>query len=189
MPRTRGTKRSRSSSPPSSAGTSTIQYWLMKSEPYKFSIDDLASMTRSPWDGVRNYEARNNMKAMALGDRILFYHSMAKGLTGVAGLAEVCREAYPDASALEKQGEYYDPRATEENNPWAMVDVKFVAKLPRLVTIDEMKEVEELADMALFKRRHLSVQRVTPAEYDRILALANTQRASKREKGSEKRRG
>lgn len=147
-----------------------VHYWLMKSEPNKFSIDQLAKEQTAPWDGVRNYAARNHMRAMALGDRVLFYHSNTKE-PGVAGLAEVARLAYDDYTALDKASEYYDPKATTEKNPWQMVDVKFVAKWKRVVTLHEMKACEELRKMALFTQTRLSVQPVTAKEYDFILTL------------------
>ncbi|KPI89390.1 hypothetical protein ABL78_1516 [Leptomonas seymouri] len=148
-----------------------VHSWLMKSEPHKFSIDHLAKEKTAPWDGVRNYAARNNMRAMAVGDRVLFYHSNTKE-PGVAGLAEVARLAYDDYTALDKTSEYYDPKATAEKNPWQMVDVKFVAKWKRVVTLHEMKACQALQKMALFTQSRLSVQRVTAEEYEFILRMA-----------------
>jgi predicted RNA-binding protein with PUA-like domain len=149
-----------------------VHYWLMKSEPNKFSIDQLAKEKTAPWDGVRNYAARNNMRAMAVGDKILFYHSNTKE-PGVAGLAEVAHLAYDDYTALEKASEYFDPKATAVKNPWQMVDVRFVAKLERVVTLQEMKMCKELQKMALFTQARLSVQPVTAEEYEFILRLAD----------------
>ncbi|KAK7202327.1 EVE domain containing protein [Novymonas esmeraldas] len=154
-----------------------INYWLMKSEPHKFSIDDLAKLSSSPWDGVRNYAARNNMRAMSVGDKVLFYHSSTK-VPGVAGLAEVGRSAYDDFTALDKTSEYFDSKATKEKNPWQMVDVKFVAKWDAVVSLHEMKARKELQKMALFTQSRLSVQPVTAAEYAVIVGM-NTEPAKK----------
>ncbi|KAG5464543.1 hypothetical protein LSCM1_00734 [Leishmania martiniquensis] len=152
-----------------------IHYWLMKSEPHKFSIDDLARRKTSPWDGVRNYAARNNLRAMAVGDKVLFYHSNTKE-PGVAGLAEVVRLAYDDFTALDKTSDYFDPKATKEKNPWQMVDVKFVAKWDAVVTLRAMKSRKELQKMALFTQSRLSVQPVDAAEYAYILRMNEEQR-------------
>ncbi|TPP53378.1 EVE domain family protein [Leishmania donovani] len=140
-----------------------IHYWLLKSEPHKFSIDDLAKQKTSPWDGVRNYAARNNMCAMSVGDKVLFYHSNTKE-PGVAGLAEVVRLAYDDFTALERTSEYFDPKATKEKNPWKMVDVKFVAKWDTVLTLHELKSRRELQKMALFTQSRLSVQPVSASD-------------------------
>lgn len=165
-------KRQRSPSPKALASGGSC--WLMKSEPYKFSIDDLAAMPSSPWDGVRNYEARNNMKAMKVGDHVLFYHSVAAKETGVAGIAVVCKEAYDDFTALDKKSEYHDAKATKEKNSWQMVDVKFVDKFPRVVTLHEIKADKALASMALIQRGRLSVVPVTQKEYEHILTVAKS---------------
>ncbi|CAC9553519.1 conserved hypothetical protein [Leishmania infantum JPCM5] len=151
-----------------------IHYWLLKSEPHKFSIDDLAKQKTSPWDGVRNYAARNNMCAMSVGDKVLFYHSNTKE-PGVAGLAEVVRLAYDDFTALEKTSEYFDPKATKEKNPWKMVDVKFVAKWDTVLTLHELKSRRELQKMALFTQSRLSVQPVSASEYAYILRMNEEQ--------------
>lgn len=147
------------------------QHWLMKSEPHKFSIDDLEGMTISPWDGVRNYAARNHMKAMLIGDKVLFYHSNTKE-PGVVGLAEVVREAYDDHTALDSKSDYYYPKATKDSNPWQMVDVRFVEKFPGVVSLTTIKKEKTLQNMALLRQSRLSVQPVTPTEYDHIVRLA-----------------
>ena len=108
-----------------------MQYWLMKSEPDTFGIDDLAARPKATehWDGVRNYQARNMMRdQMKVGDQVLFYHSACK-TPGVAGIAEVVREGYPDFTARDPESKYYDPKASEDNPRWYMVDVRFVRKL------------------------------------------------------------
>ena len=112
--------------------------WLMKSEPYVYSIDDLQRDGSTHWEGVRNYQARNLMKEMAVGDRVLFYHSNAKP-PGVVGVARVCRTAYPDHFSWDEGSKYFDEKSTPEAPRWFMVDVEFVEKLPRQVTLDELK--------------------------------------------------
>jgi predicted RNA-binding protein with PUA-like domain len=149
----------------------SARHWLMKSEPDVFSIDDLAKRRVAGWDGVRNYQARNYMKEMSVGDKVLFYHSNALP-PGVAGTAEVAKLAYPDPTQFDPKDGHYDPKALPENPIWFQVDVKFTSKLPRLVSLDEMRGVPSLAEMALFKRSRLSVQPVTPAQFKTIAALA-----------------
>jgi predicted RNA-binding protein with PUA-like domain len=146
------------------------RYWLVKSEPDVFSIDDLERAGSTSWEGVRNYQARNLMKEMRLGDRVLFYHSSTKP-AGVAGIAEVVREAYPDHHAWQDGHEYHDPKASPDNPIWVMVDIGWVETLPRLVTLDEIRTDAALADMVLVKRSRLSVQPVEKAGFDRIVAL------------------
>ena len=145
--------------------------WLMKTEPDVFSIDILQRKGVEHWDGVRNFQARNHMRAMKLGDRVLFYHSSCDP-PGVAGLARVCREAYPDFTSWDPSSKYYDPRSTAENDRWSMVDVEFVEKFGRLVPLDEMRRTKGLEDMLLLRRgMRLSVQPVTAAHFQRICKL------------------
>lgn len=144
--------------------------WLMKSEPDVFGIDDLARKKTEGWNGVRNYEARNFMKSMRVGDKVLFYHSNAKP-SGVAGTAEVCRAAYPDPTQFDPESDYFEPRATPENPVWFQVDLRFVSKLPRLVPLDELRGTPALAGMALFKRSRLSVVPVSPLHWKVVAAL------------------
>src|SRR6185437_1538302 len=107
-------------------------YWLVKSEPSCYSIDDLARDGKTMWDGVRNYQARNFMRdGMKKGDRVLFYHSNADPM-GVVGVAEVCREAYPDFTAQDPSNDHFDPSSTADNPIWMMVDIAFVAKFPHV---------------------------------------------------------
>ena len=144
----------------------------MKSEPYVYSIDDLERDVATHWDGVRNYAARNLMRdRMRIGDRVLFYHSNAKP-PGVAGVAEVCRESYPDFTQFDPGSKYFDPKATDENPRWFMVDVRFVEKFAREVSLPEIRATPELAEMVLVNRSRLSVQPVTEAEYECVLAMA-----------------
>lgn len=144
------------------------QTWLIKSEPDVFSIDDLAREGRAPWDGVRNYQARNNMRAMKVGDLVLFYHSSTK-VPAVVGVARVCREAYPDHTAWDPNSPYHDPKSTPDRPRWDMVDVEFVEKLPREVTLAEMREDPKLEGMVLLQRSRLSVQPVSRAHFEHIL--------------------
>lgn len=147
-------------------------YWLMKSEPSVYSIDDLQRDGKTHWDGVRNYQARNIMRdKMKRGDRVLFYHSNANP-PGVAGTAKVLRSGYPDHTARDPQSNYYDPKATEDDPRWYMVDIEIEDKFPRLVALSEIKEHPGLQEMVLVQRSRLSVQPVRPEEFNTILALA-----------------
>ena len=150
-----------------------MRYWLMKSEPDVFSIGDLKAKRQAPWDGVRNYQARNNMRAMKTGDLVLFYHSSTDP-AGVVGIARVCREAHPDPTAWDKKSDYFDPRSTPEKPRWDLVDVEFVETLPRLVSLEEIKNDPSLSGMVLTKNSRLSVQPVGKAEFERVLALARS---------------
>jgi predicted RNA-binding protein with PUA-like domain len=144
-----------------------MRYWLMKSEPDEFSIDDLARAGRkgAPWTGVRNYQARNFMRdEMRVGDGVLFYHSSCPE-PGVAGIAEVSRPAYPDATQFDPKSEYYDAKATRDAPRWLHVDVRIVAKA-RLVPLAELREHRELAGMRILQRgNRLSITPVTAAEW------------------------
>jgi predicted RNA-binding protein with PUA-like domain len=145
--------------------------WLLKSEPGSYSIDDLARDGRTHWDGVRNYQARNFIRdEMQVGDRVLFYHSNTDPL-GVAGLARVVRTAYPDPAARDPASHYYDPKATEADPRWFMVDIEFVERFPEVVPLSLLRETPELADMPLLNRSRLSVQPVTDEQYDLIRRL------------------
>ena len=150
------------------------RYWLMKSEPDEFSIEALEKVGREPWTGVRNYQARNfMMKDMKVGDGILFYHSNC-AVPGVAGLAEVVSVAYPDPTQFQKKSDYYDAASKPEEPRWWLVDVGFVRRFKRTVSLDEMRaEVETLGeDFALLRRgNRLSVLPVTAAQYKHILSL------------------
>ena len=146
-------------------------HWLMKSEPDVFSIDDLAKKGVAGWDGVRNYQARNFMKSMKLGDKVFFYHSNAEP-PGIAGEAEVAKLAYPDTAQFDPKSDYYDPKSRPDAPTWFQVDLRFVKKYPRLLSLDELRGVPALADMPLFHRSRLSVQPVAPAQWKTIVALA-----------------
>jgi predicted RNA-binding protein with PUA-like domain len=147
------------------------RHWLMKSEPSVFAIDDLRRKRVEHWDGVRNYQARNHMRDMRVGDRVLFYHSNAQP-SGVAGLAEVGGEAIPDHTAWDPASPHYDPKSTPGAPRWWMVQVRFVAAFPRLIPLDELRIHPELAGMELFRRSRLSVQAVSEQEYVFIVELA-----------------
>ena len=147
----------------------SVRYWLMKSEPAVFSIEDLARKKISGWDGVRNYQARNFMRDMTVGDRVLFYHSNAEP-PGAAGTAEVCRAAYPDPTQFNAKDGHYDPKATREKPIWFQVDMRFVSKFPRFLSLEELRGVPEIEDMMLFRRSRLSVQPLTSAQWKIITA-------------------
>jgi len=148
-----------------------MNYWLMKSEPEVFGIDDLARKGQEHWDGVRNYQARNFMREMRVGDKVFFYHSNAKP-SGIAGVAEVSREAYPDFTAWDPHSKYADPASTPDKPRWFMVDVKFVRKLKRVIPLEELKTHPALQEMPLLQRgSRLSVQPVTREQWEYILAV------------------
>jgi len=137
-----------------------MQYWLMKSEPEVFGIDDLKNLKTDHWDGVRNYQARNFMKTMQKGDLIFFYHSNCTP-PGIAGIMQVSREAYPDFTAHDPSSKYFDPKSSEENPRWFMVDVKFKKKFKNIISLETLKQHEELTELPLVRRgNRLSVMPV-----------------------------
>lgn len=150
------------------------QYWLMKSEPETFSIDDLKNCPKSTdhWDGVRNYQARNMMRDdMKLGDQVFFYHSNCK-VPGIVGIAEVVKEAYPDYTALDPDSKYFDPKASEDNPRWFMVEVKFKKKFKEVIPLECLKNNKALKDMPLVRKgNRLSIMPVTKQEWDSILKM------------------
>jgi len=149
-----------------------MNYWLMKSEPDTFSIDDLKHKKREAWDGVRNYQARNFMRdGMRIGDGVFFYHSNCAE-PGIAGLAEVASDAYPDPSQFDPKSKYFDPGSSRDNPRWMLVDVKFVRKLKRTITLDELKNHSKLEGMTLLRKgNRLSVMPVDAAEWKYIVGL------------------
>ncbi|HKT26962.1 EVE domain-containing protein [Dyella sp.] len=149
-----------------------MTYWLMKSEPDTFSIDDLKRKKREAWDGVRNYQARNFMRDdMRVGDGVFFYHSNCAE-PGIAGLAEVASDAYPDPSQFDPKSKYFDAASSRDNPRWMLVDVKFVKKLKRVITLDELKNHPKLGGMTLLRKgNRLSVMPVDAAEWKYILGL------------------
>ncbi len=151
-----------------------MNYWLMKSEPDVFGIDDLKAMPNQTehWDGVRNYQARNMMRdQMKKGDQIFFYHSNCK-VPGIVGIMKVVKEGYPDFTSWNPDSKYYDPKSTEENPRWFMVDVKYVRKFKRTISLTELKELPELGEMPLVRKgNRLSINPVTEDQWDFILGL------------------
>jgi predicted RNA-binding protein with PUA-like domain len=150
-----------------------MSFWLFKTEPGCFSFDDLKhrpDMTEH-WDGVRNFQARNFLRdSIKSGDRVLFYHSSIP-VPAVVGLAEVVRDGYPDFTALDPNGEHFDHKASKDNPIWYMVDVRYLEALPKQVTLEAIKGHPLLGDMPLVKRSRLSIQPVTPVEWQTILAM------------------
>jgi predicted RNA-binding protein with PUA-like domain len=154
----------------------THRYWLMKSEPSAFSIQDLQQMRgqTTSWDGVRNFQARNFMRAMKKGDRVLFYHSNADP-PSVMGIAEVVKEAYPDDSAFDPRDIHYDPRSTPAKPLWDMVDIKLVRIFPVPISLDRLRDEPKLKRMELLRKgSRLSVQPVRPEEWAIVLKLAGS---------------
>ena len=150
-----------------------MSYWLMKSEPDEFGIDDLATRPRrtEPWNGVRNFTARNHIRAMQIGDLMLFYHSSCE-VPGVAGIAEITREAYPDPTQFDAKSDYYDPKSKPEKPRWYVVDVSFKRKLKRVIPLSELREhAAKLDDFVLFRQGRLSVMPLTKRQWDYILGL------------------
>ena len=149
------------------------KYWLMKSEPEDFSIDDLQRVGIEPWTGVRNYQARNFMRQMQPGDGVLFYHSSTE-VPGIYGVAEVAGTPYPDPTQFQKKSKYFDEKSTQEQPRWDLVDVKFVRKLQRGIPLDEIRtHADRLGeDFALIRRgTRLSVLPVTAAQWKLLLSL------------------
>ena len=151
-----------------------MQHWLIKSEPDVFSIQDLARAKgkTTSWEGVRNYQARNYLRAMRKGDRALFYHSNAAP-AAVAGVVEVVREAHPDETAWDPRSDYHDPKASLTKSIWSLVDVRLVEIFPREITLEELRGMQALAGMELLRRgSRLSVQPVTAGQFRAIEAAA-----------------
>ena len=152
------------------------RYWLMKSEPCAFSIDDLAKAPRRTtcWDGVRNYQARNFMRSMAVGDQVFFYHSSAEP-PAIVGVAEVVRTAYPDETQFDQNSHHHDPDSDPANPRWDMVDIAYRQKFKAGLPLDRLKREPKLKGMVLLRKgSRLSVQPVTEAEWAVILKLAGS---------------
>jgi predicted RNA-binding protein with PUA-like domain len=148
-----------------------MNYWLMKSEPDEFSIDDLARKKTEPWSGVRNYQARNYLREMRVGDSVLFYHSSCDE-PGVVGIAEVATEAHPDPTQFDPKSDYFDAKSARAEPRWSLVDVKFKRKLKRVVALTELKARKELHGLALIRPgNRLSVLPVSKTQWDFILGL------------------
>ena len=153
----------------------SMNYWLIKSEPDEFGIDHLYKLKNKTehWDGVRNYQARNFMRdEMKKDDRIFFYHSNCKE-PGIAGIVRVVKESYPDFTAWDKKSKYYDAKNKKEDPRWFMVDVKFLRKFPRVVTLKEMRQHSFLSDMRLLQKgNRLSIMPVEKKHWDYIINLS-----------------
>ena len=152
-----------------------MKYWLMKSEPGVYSFDDLLSDDgqQTMWDSIRNYQARNFMRDdMKVGDQVLFYHSNAKP-PGVAGLAEVASQPYPDPTQFDPKHKYFDAKSDPENPRWILVDIRAVKELSRFVSLAELRESAKLSEMPLLQKgQRLSIQPVTLAQYREVLRIA-----------------
>lgn len=149
--------------------------WLVKTEPSECGIDDFARKPEGviPWDGVRNYQARNFLAKMREGDLVFIYHSSCKRI-GIAGIVRVVKSAYPDPSQFNPESPYYDPKSTAENPRWQAVDLQFERKLPALISLDTLKAMPELSELALVRRgSRLSVMPVSDAEWQQILHLVD----------------
>lgn len=150
-----------------------MAYWLMKSEPDVYSIDDLKRDGREMWDSIRNYQARNMMRDdMRIGDEVFFYHSNCKE-PGITGIAKVVSKPYPDPTQFDPKSNYFDPKSDKDNPRWILVDVEFVRKLMRPITLAEIKAEPGLEDMILTRRgNRLSIMPVDQEHWDLILSLA-----------------
>lgn len=149
------------------------RYWLMKSEPDAFSIDDLQRVGTEPWNGVRNYQARNNMRAMRIGDGVLFYHSSCD-VPGIVGTAKIVSDAYPDPIQFDPKSDYFDPKSTREDPRWSLVDVAFERKFKRTLALEEIKQHADALgeEFALIRRgSRLSVLPVSAAQWKLLLSL------------------
>ncbi|MGK9476291.1 EVE domain-containing protein [Melioribacter sp. OK-6-Me] len=153
-----------------------MKYWLMKTEPDVFSIDDLSKSKNQTtfWDGVRNYQARNFMRdEMKKGDLVIFYHSNAKPPAAV-GICTVVKEGYPDFTAFDPDDKHYDPKSKKDNPTWYMVDIKLIKKFTRAVTLDDIKQNPKLKNMKLVQKgNRLSVLPLTKEEYEEIVRMGS----------------
>lgn len=151
-----------------------MNYWLMKSEPDVFGIEHLRERAdqTEPWDGVRNYQARNMLRdQMQVGDLAFFYHSNCRP-PGIVGIMEIVRAGYPDPTQFDPNSDYYDPKSDPDNPRWYLVDVKFQRQFKRMITLDELKAQPELDELAVVRKgNRLSINPVGKAEWDFIVAL------------------
>jgi len=147
-----------------------MKYWLMKSEPDVFSIDDLARKGREKWDGIRNYQARNMMRdEMQIGDQIFFYHSSCEQ-PAIVGIARVCSEPYPDPTQFDRKSKYYDPKSAPDNPRWILVDIEFVRKFEQPIPLTAIKSDAALLDMIVARRgNRLSIMPVAPRHWHHLL--------------------
>ena len=158
-------------------GSIMVAYWLMKSEPHVYPYEQLVADGSTHWDGVRNYQARNLMRdEMKLGDLVLYYHSNFKP-PHVVGIARVCKEGYPDFTAQDPSSKYFDEKATPENPRWMMVDIEPVLELPKIISLNEIKDNPECEGMLLIRKgQRLSVQPVEEEHFDAVLRMVNLSR-------------
>jgi predicted RNA-binding protein with PUA-like domain len=148
-----------------------MAHWLMKSEPEELSINDLQRLGETRWDGVRNYQARNFLRAMAPDDTFFFYHSSCAE-PGIVGIGRIVDAAYPDPAALDTGGAYFDAKSSVANNRWSAVNVGFVEAFPKVLKIGDLKQQSALEQMPLVQKgTRLSVMPVTPEQWEAILAL------------------
>lgn len=152
-----------------------MSYWLMKSEPSVYSIDDLQKDGFSYWEGVRNYQARNFMEEMRNGDLAIFYHSNGSP-SGAAGICRICQEAIPDSTAWDPSSAYYDRRSSPEKPIWMMVEVEFVEKFPKLISLKDLRKIPELNSFKLLEKgSRLSVMPVEPQHFEIIRKLSEAE--------------
>ena len=148
-----------------------MNYWLFKTEPDAFSIDDLAARPEQTehWDGIRNYQARNFLRDdVQVGDQVFVYHSSCKQV-GIVGIAEVVKAGYVDHTQFDPESHYYDPKSTQENPRWYMVDIKLKEKFPRLLSLKEIKQMPEITELGLVKKGHrLSIMPVVESEWETL---------------------
>ena len=148
-----------------------MAYWLMKSEPDELSITGLQKLGQTRWDGVRNYQARNFLRAMAVGDEFFFYHSSCPE-PGIAGIGKIVKAAYPDPTALDKKSHYFDVKASADKNPWTAIDVAFVETFPKVLGLGYLKQQAALEQLPLVQKgSRLSVMPVTAEQWAAVLAL------------------
>lgn len=151
-----------------------MNYWLMKSEPDEFGIDDLKNRPNQiePWDGVRNYQARNMLRdAMQVGDQVFFYHSSCQA-PGIVGVMEIARAGYPDDKAFDPHDKHFDPKSNADKPTWFRVDVKFVEQFTRTISLSALKQHSALNDLALVRRgNRLSIMPVSSEQWALIMAM------------------
>ncbi len=149
-----------------------MQYWLMKSEPEVYSIDDLKRDGTEHWEGIRNYQVRNMIRdEIKKGDQAFFYHSNCKE-PGIVGVMTVCRDAYPDFTAWDVSSRYFDPKSNSENPRWFMVDVQYKRKLKRVISLQELKQHPQLTEMQILRRgNRLSITPLTKKQWDIVLKM------------------
>ncbi len=150
-----------------------MAYWLMKSEPDAYSIDDLQRDKREPWDGIRNYQARNMMRdEMKIGDEIFFYHSNCKE-PGIVGIMKVASEPYADPTQFDRKSKYFDPKSNKDDPRWILVDVEFVSRLDRTITLAEIRDAKGLDGLILTRKgNRLSIMPIEKKHWNKLLSLA-----------------